>query len=196
MLTSTKRNEEIRVNEEKEIARKSMQLSLSKIDEQEREEISKQIQNHLFQSNVWRDAQTIGVHLSMEIEWDTREIVKRAFEEGRNVVIPKTIPDTKELIFYEITDLSQTVKGPFNLEEPDTEQTKPVDKDAIDLLIVPGLAFTKNGYRIGFGGGYYDRFLTDFIHPTVSLLHSNQIIDTFPIESYDIPVNYLVTEEG
>src|SRR5690625_6138693 len=83
MLTSTKRNEEIRVNEEKEIARKSMQLSLSKIDEQEREEISKQIQNHLFQSNVWRDAQTIGVHLSMEIEWDTREIVKRAFEEGR-----------------------------------------------------------------------------------------------------------------
>lgn len=173
-----------------------MQLSLSKIEEKEREEISKQIQSHLFKTDLWRNAQTIGVHLSLEEEWDTREIIKRAFEEGRSVVIPKTIPDTKELIFYEITDLSQTVEGPFNLEEPDTEITQPVNKDSIDLLIVPGLAFTKNGYRIGFGGGYYDRYLADFIHPTVSLLHSNQIIDTFPIEPYDIPVNYLLTEEG
>lgn len=184
------------MGEEKKLARKTMLLSLSKIDETERNEISNQIQQHLFQSDLWRDAQTIGVHLSMGNEWDTREIVGRAFEEGRSVVIPKTIPDTKELVFYRIANLNQTVMGPFNLEEPDVELTEPVDKDDIDLLIVPGLVFTRNGYRIGFGGGYYDRFLANFVHPTVSILHSSQIVDTFAVEHFDIPVNYLVTEKG
>lgn len=173
-----------------------MLLSLSKLEKTERNEISDQIQQYLFQSDLWRDAQTIGVYLSIGDEWDTREIVKRALEEGRDVVIPKTIPDTKELVFYRITDPSQTVMGHFNLEEPDIEVTESVDKDRIDLLIVPGLVFTENGYRIGFGGGYYDRFLADFVNPTVSILHSSQIVDTFSVEHFDIPVNYLITEKG
>lgn len=184
------------MGKEKKVVRKTMLLSLSKIDERERNEISNQIQQHLFQSDLWRNAQTIGVYLSIGDEWDTREIVNRAFEEGRSVVIPKTIPDTKELVFYRISNLNQTVMGPFKLEEPDVEVTESVDKDDIDLLIVPGLAFTRDGYRIGFGGGYYDRFLADFVHPTVSILHSSQIVDTFSVEHFDIPVNYLVTEKG
>lgn len=173
-----------------------MLLSLSKLDETERIDVSNQIQKHLFESDLWKNAQTIGVHLSVGHEWDTREIVGRAFEEGRAVVIPKTIPDKRELEFYRITDFDQTAIGHFDLEEPDVEMTERVKKDDIDLLIVPGVAFTKNGYRIGVGGGYYDRFLTDFIHPTVSLLHTNQLVDTFPIEPFDIPVMYLITEEG
>lgn len=183
------------MGEEKKRAREEMMRSLSEWEPSERQDISNQIQQQLFQSDLWRDAQTIGVYLSVGNEWDTREIVKRALEEGRDVVIPKTFPDTKEMVFYQITDLSQTVKGPFNLEEPDTIHTEPVDKDRIDLLIVPGLVFTKNGYRIGFGGGYYDRFLADFIRPTVSILHSSQIIDTFGVEHFDIPVNYYITEK-
>src|SRR5690625_1834034 len=167
-----------------------MLLSLSKIDETERNEISNQIQQHLFQSDLWRDAQTIGVHLSMGNEWDRREIVGRAFEEGGSVVIPKTIPDTKELVFYRIANLNQTVMGPFNLEEPDVEFTAPVDQDDIDLLIVPGLAPAITRYRIGFGGGYYHRFFANVVPPTVSILHSSQIVDTFAVEHFDIPVHY------
>ncbi len=173
-----------------------MLLSLSKLDKTERAEISDQIQNHLFETDFWKNAQLVGVTLSVGDEWDTRAIVARAFAEGKGVAIPKTFPETKELGFYQITDMDQTVKGPFNLEEPDIEKTKLVDKKQMDLMIVPGLVFTKSGYRIGFGGGYYDRFLKNYIHPTVSLLHTNQIVDTFPIEPFDIPVNYLVTEEG
>lgn len=184
------------MGEDKKITRKTMLLSLSKVDETERIEVSNQIQKHLFESDLWKNAQTVGVYLSVGHEWDTREIVGRAFEEGRTVVIPKTIPATKELVFYRITNFDQTVIGHFDLEEPDTGMTEAVKKDAIDLLIVPGVAFTKNGYRIGVGGGYYDRFLADFINPTVSLLHSNQLINIFPIESFDIPVNYLITEKG
>lgn len=184
------------MSEEKKIARETMLQSLSKIEESERAKISDQIQQHLFESELWKEAKTIGVHLSMGNEWDTRKIVDQAFDEGKRVVIPKTFPETKELVFYQITDVSQTVSGPFNLEEPDVELTEATKKDAIDLLIVPGLIFTRNGYRIGFGGGYYDRFLADFIHPTVSILHSSQIVDTFGVEHFDIPVSYLITEKG
>src|SRR5699024_2010834 len=94
-----------------------------------------QIQDQLFQSDLWRDTQTIGVYLSVGNEWDTREIVNRALEEGRDVVIPKTFPDTKEMVFYQITDLKQTVKGPFNLDELDTKQTEPVDKLRLHVVL-------------------------------------------------------------
>lgn len=96
-----------------------------------------------------------------------------------------------------MTDWSQINKdGYFGLDEPDVKKTTPVKKDAIDLLIVPGLVFTKKGYRVGFGGGYYDRYLTDFTQPTVSLVHTKQFVEDFPIEPFDIPVQYLVTEKG
>lgn len=176
--------------------RKEMIAAFAQIDKEKHGEISRQLQERLFQSGLWQNAETIAVYLSMGDEWDTRKIVEQAFLDGKKVSVPKTIPDTKELIFYELTSPTQTVQGNFGLEEPDVAITKPVDKDAIELLIVPGLAFTQNGYRVGFGGGYYDRYLTDFIHPTASLVYTNQFIDTFPIEPFDIPVNYLITEKG
>lgn len=182
--------------ESKKTIRKAMITAFSQIDERERAEISQQLQEKLFQSNLWENAQTIGVYLSIGNEWDTRNIVKQALLEGKSVAAPKTIPDAKELIFYQIKDPSQTVQGNFGLEEPIVVERNFIEKDAIDLLIVPGLVFTKNGYRVGFGGGYYDRYLTDFIHTTASLVHTKQFIDTFPIEPFDIPVNYLITEKG
>jgi len=184
------------MTDNKERIRKAMIAARSQIEEAERVEISAQLQQQLYQTDLWENAQTIGVYLSVGKEWDTRNIVDQALDSGKNIVVPKTIPDTKELLFYQLDDPSQTVAAPFGLEEPDIEKTTLIDKKAIDLLIVPGLVFTRNGYRIGFGGGYYDRFLANFTQPTVSLVHTNQIIDTFPIESFDIPVNYLVTEQG
>jgi len=184
------------MTDNKERIRKAMIAARSEIEEAERMEISTQLQEQLYQTDLWKNAETIGVYLSVGKEWDTRDIVERALAQGKNIVVPKTIPDSKELVFYQLEDASQTVAGHFGLEEPDVDKTTPVNKNEIDLLIVPGLVFTRNGYRIGFGGGYYDRFLANFIHPTASLVHTNQLIDTFPIESFDIPVNYLITEKG
>lgn len=175
--------------------RKSMQEKLAKVSEAEREEISEKIQKRLFESKLWQQADTIGIYLSFGNEWDTRTIIEKAWQSGKNVAVPKTNPAVKELNFYQINDFSEVRKGHFNLEEPIVEKTKLVEKDAIDLLIVPGLVFSKDGYRIGFGGGYYDRFLTDFIHPTVSLVWSGQLVEYLPTDWYDIPVQYLCTEK-
>ena len=184
------------LTESKKTIRKAMMTAFQQIDENERVAISKKLQENLFDTELWRGAETIGVYLSMGSEWDTRAIVDKGLEDGKNVTVPKTIPDSKELIFYQLTDPTQTRIGNFGLEEPDIQLTTAVDKDAIDLLIVPGLVFTQNGYRVGFGGGYYDRYLANFIHTTVSLVHTNQFVETFPIESFDIPINYLITEQG
>lgn len=191
-----KRNEGNELVESKRTIRKAMVTAFAQIEDDEQEDISKQLQEELFASDLWKNAQAIGTYLSIGSEWDTLNIVKQALAEGKEVAVPKTMPETKELLFYGITDMDQTTTGNFGLIEPIVTETQRTEKDAIDLLIVPGLVFTKEGYRVGFGGGYYDRFLTDFIHTTVSLVHTNQLVNSFPIEPFDIPVNYLVTEKG
>lgn len=182
--------------ESKKKLREEMLAAFAQLSEEEHTEISHQLHQGLFQSGLWENAETVAVYLSVRKEWDTRDIVEQAWADGKKVVIPKTIPDTKEMIFYEILNWSQTVQGPFQLEEPNVRETTAVEKEAIELMIVPGLVFTNEGYRIGFGGGYYDRYLADFIHPTASLVHTNQLTASFYIERFDIPINYLITEQG
>lgn len=183
------------MGETKKSLREKMLSELAELSDKDRMNISKQLQEQLFQTDLWKNAETIGIYLSFGTEWDTRAIVKEAYESGKNVAIPKTIPQTKEMDFYVVTDESQVKKGHFDIEEPIVEKATYIDKDKIDLLIVPGLIFSKDGYRIGFGGGYYDRFLTDFIHPTVSLVSRKQLKENIPINEYDIPVHYIITED-
>lgn len=181
---------------DKKVLRESMIEELGKLEEQERLVISERLHEGLFQSELWKNAETIGIYISFGNEWDTKNIIEEAFRSGKNIAIPKTIPATKQMDFYQITDWSQVRKGHFGIQEPIVEKVAYVEKDKIDLLIVPGLIFSKDGYRIGHGGGYYDRFLVDFIHPTVSLVSKKQLRDTLPINNYDLPVNYLITEDG
>lgn len=180
----------------KEALRKAMLNTLSQMTEMERKNVEKAIQRHLFDSSLWKQAETVGVTLSMDKEWDTKAIIEHAWLEGKKVCVPKSIHKTRGLHFYEITSFKQVEKGYFNLSEPIVSETERIEDSAIDLLIVPGLVFTDSGYRIGFGGGYYDRFLEDFGQTTLSLMHSTQQVDFFPIEAHDIPVQHLITEKG
>lgn len=169
---------------------------LAGLRDDERQEISKDLAHRLFETDLWKEAKTIGIYLSFGNEWDTRLIIEEAWQAGKKTVIPKTIPDVKGMEFYQIDNYSEVKKGHFGIQEPIIEQTTYTDKDEIDLLVVPGLVFSEDGYRIGFGGGYYDRFLTDFIHPTISLVWSGQLIDYVPTNQYDLPVQYILTEKG
>ncbi len=180
----------------KEELRKGMLLSLEEIGWIKRNRTENDLQDHLFDSLLWNEADCIGVTVSSEREWDTRTIIEKAWEEGKRVCVPKSDHQTKGLDFYELTSFNQLEKGYFGIEEPLPEKTKRLNPEEIKLLIVPGLIFTPAGYRIGYGGGYFDRFLSDFKGPTVSLLHSNQLVDSFPIEPHDVPVDFLITEEG
>ena len=89
---------------DKKILRESMLEELGSLTEHERLDISKQLHEGLFQSELWENAKTIGVYISFGTEWDTRKIIEEAFKSGKNIVIPKTIPATKEMDFYQIPD--------------------------------------------------------------------------------------------
>lgn len=180
----------------KEDLRKGMLLSLEKIGWLERNRTENDLHDHLFESDLWKNADSIGVTVSSDREWDTRTIIERAWDERKTVCVPKSIHETKVLHFYEISSFRQLEKGYFGLEEPLPEKTTRREPEDLDLMIVPGLIFTPAGYRIGYGGGYFDRLLAGFTKPTVSLLHSNQIVESFPIEAHDVPVDFLITEQG
>lgn len=171
--------------------RNKMTDKLSQLTEQERKEIELDLFKQLTQSSMWKDASVIGITLSQELEWDTHKTIEKAWDEGKIVVVPKCIHKTRQMDFYRIDSFDQVKTGYVGILEPDTNITEKLRKDAIDLLIVPGRVFNKEGYRIGFGGGYYDRFLKDFNNNTVSLLWQEQLVDNLPVESFDIPVNHL-----
>lgn len=150
----------------------------------------------LLESTLWKKATTIGITMAQKFEWDTKPIIEAAWRQNKTIAVPKCIPETRRLDFYTLTDFAQLETVYYDLLEPIPEQTIKIDKQEIDLLIVPGIVFDQRGYRIGFGGGYYDRFLTDFTGETASLVHTRQLMDRVPSESFDIPVKTLITDHG
>ncbi|GAB3795509.1 5-formyltetrahydrofolate cyclo-ligase [Virgibacillus kimchii] len=150
----------------------------------------------LTDSNIWKEAKTIGITIAQGFEWDTKPLIEAGWKDRKTVAVPKCSPKGKKLTFYQLEDYSQLEVVYYNLMEPKPEETVRITKQDIDVLFVPGLLFDRQGYRVGFGGGFYDRFLIDFPNKTVSMLHSSQLMDSIPKESFDIPVQYLMTENG
>ncbi|KGX88880.1 5-formyltetrahydrofolate cyclo-ligase [Pontibacillus litoralis] len=150
----------------------------------------------LMETSLWREANVIGCTISQAHEINTRPIIERAWKEGKKVVVPKCYPKERQLIFYKITSFDELESVYFGLKEPIIEQTTEWSKEHIDLMIVPGLMFDVKGYRVGYGGGYYDRYLVGYNGATVSLCTEHQLIEQVPFDSYDIPVQHLITESG
>lgn len=180
---------------EKARLRKWMIAKLMGFSENERKHIDQLLLTGLLETSLWKNANTIGITISGGFEWDTEPIIQAAWQTHKTVCVPKCMPREKKLTFRRITKFSELEKAHFNLMEPIPEKTETISKNNIDLLLVPGIVFDRQGYRIGFGGGYYDRFLTDFPNDTLSLIHSIQLIDHIPKESFDIPVGYILTEK-
>ncbi|WP_342028667.1 5-formyltetrahydrofolate cyclo-ligase [Oceanobacillus limi] len=176
--------------------RQGMISSLKDLSNEEKRGIEKKLLHNLLHSDLWRDSGTIGVTISQGFEWDTQEIVKLGWKANKQIVVPKCFPTDKKLKFYELTDFDQLEVVYYNLLEPNPQKTTEVNLSNIDLLVVPGLLFDRNGYRIGFGGGYYDRLLSDYAGTTISMVSKIQLMEELPVEAFDIPVQHFVTESG
>lgn len=179
----------------KQELRQSTIQKVKQLTEDEKLQIEENLTEQLLHSPLWRQATTIGVTMSQGFEWNTKSIIEQAWNQNKTVCIPKCEPKEKQLTFYQLDTYEQLEVVYYNLLEPKPEQEMQVDKKAIDLLIVPGILFDPQGYRIGFGGGYYDRFLMDFPNQTVSMLSTIQLVDNVPTESFDIPVQHLIIEK-
>lgn len=143
----------------------------------------------------WKEAKTIGVTMSTRDEIDTASLIHQAWEDNKQIAVPKADPKDKTMEFRVIRSFEEVLEAFAGIREPILERTSPVEPDEIDLLIVPGLVFNEKGYRIGFGGGFYDRFLADYHGKTVSLAFDFQVMKEIPTESFDLPVQIIVTNE-
>ena len=141
---------------------------------------------------AYQEASVIATYLSFPHEVDTSFLIDAALEDGKQVVIPKTYPKGRmEFAVYDPQKLKSTA---FGLLEPE-DGAQVVDQSEIDLIHVPGVAFQKDGYRLGYGGGYYDRYLADFDGATVSTIYACQEVDFSPAP-HDIPVQEVLVDES
>ena len=137
-------------------------------------------------SEAYRSAKTIYGYLPYNQEVRTVPMLEQALRDGKRVAVPKCYGDEMKFIFME--DLSKVEKGYANIPEPIADE--PVADDETALVLMPGLAFDPQGHRIGYGGGFYDRFLAqEPDHPTVALCYDFQMLPKLETEEFDIPVD-------
>ncbi|TKC19911.1 5-formyltetrahydrofolate cyclo-ligase [Robertmurraya kyonggiensis] len=180
---------------EKKQIRKQMQQHLADFTKPVYEHSSYQIAQRLFAESFWKEANTISITISRMPEVDTYQIIRRAWEEKKTVVVPKCYPADRTMVFRALMAFNELESVFYGLYEPIEEITVAVEKKDIDLMIVPGLAFTKRGERLGFGGGYYDRYLEGYGGKKIALAFQQQIVPSLPVERHDILLQNIITEE-
>jgi len=159
---------------------------------------SYRIKEKLFRLPGFIKAKTILFYVSTKDEVETKYMIKEALSLCKRVVVPISDVKNKKLILSELKSLDELEPGAFNILEPKKEFFRPVSLEDIDLVIVPGVAFDKKGNRIGYGKGFYDRFLRSLRKdiPSIGLSYEFQIVDKIPVNDKDVIVNKIVTEKN
>ena len=141
------------------------------------------------ESEAYKNAKTIYGYLPYNQEVRTVPMLEQALKDGKRVAVPKCYGDEMKFIFMD--DLSKVEKGYANIPEPIADE--PIADDTTALVLMPGLAFDKEGHRIGYGGGFYDKFLeAEPNHPTLALCYAFQMLPHLETEAHDIPVDYVL----
>ena len=153
---------------------------------QEIEEKSAALAKAFYETAEYKNAKTIYGYLPYNQEVRTTQMLAHALADGKQVAVPKVYGD--EMKFILLSDLNQVAKGYAGIPEPIADG--PVAADPTALVLMPGLAFDPEGHRLGYGGGFYDKFLAaESDHPTLALCYDFQMLPHLDTESYDIPVD-------
>lgn len=169
---------------------KSVRLSMPT---EQKNAYDKKVFENLTDTVWYRDCKDLLVYVSSDIEVSTRDIMALAFRD-KNVLCPKCINGTNEMDFYEVSDFTQLERGAYGILEPDSSCIiRNVFENAV--CIVPGLSYDDRGYRLGFGKGYYDRFLSSFSGIKIGICYECCLSEVLPNDKYDIKVDMLVTEK-
>jgi 5-formyltetrahydrofolate cyclo-ligase len=157
------------------------------------------ITEKLLSMDCIQQASTIMLYLDFNNEVKTDQLITKLISLRKTVTSPVTIKDERKLIPYEITNLKEGINiGAYGIREPNKYISNEIDVKNIDVLIVPAVAYDKNCYRLGYGGGYYDRFIErlrdDAI--TIGIAFDLQLFDSIPKEEHDAQLNYIITESS
>lgn len=185
--------------------RKSMKARRNELSETIRKEYDNDIRSKLIDLKDFRECDMLFTYVSFGSEVDTIAIIESAFKYNKKLFVPRVEANKGlNMNFYEIHSIDGLIRSKFGILEPDVrthdkyvsteKSTNPSDKRK--LMLLPGLAFDKQGNRIGYGAGYYDRYLEandDFIK--IALAYDFQVMEHFATNRYDISADYIITPE-
>lgn len=175
----------------KKALRKKVLQELKSLSAEEKEVMDAWLTEQLLLHPFYKEVKTIATYLSFPHEFQTARLIEQAQKDGKTLLIPKTYPHGKmDFVVYKPEQLE---RNSFGLLEPQGDFTI-LEPSQIDLIHVPGLAFNPSRYRVGYGGGYYDRYLEPFPGHTISTIYPCQI-QNFQPEHYDIPVEEVLIYE-
>lgn len=183
--------------ENKDYYRKIAREKRDSISKDDKYIIDGKIYDNVIKSSFYKKAQNIFIYVSVNSEADTRRIIQKALDDEKTVCVPKVISKKHGMIAVRINGLNELSKGAYGIPEP-IKYDKKFDEHDIDLILLPGLAFDECGGRIGYGGGFYDRFISITGKNTVKigLAYSCQIFDKVTCLEYDEPLDVLITEKS
>ncbi len=171
---------------------KEMRLSMSPVVKQS---LDRKIKNKLL--NLWavREADTVLCYVSTNIEVDTKDFINTLLQMGKRVAVPRCEGGKSEMNFYFINSLDELSPGSFGVEEPESLKENLCLQTQGSVCIVPAFMFDKNGYRLGYGKGYYDRYLSRYEGTTVGICYSSNLKDKLYHGKYDRAVDLVVTDK-
>ena len=187
------------VHQEKRLLRESFLNKRLNITETARVKHDAAIARHLINLATYRYADTVLLYAATKGEVSTWQVFDNASESGKTIYFPRCcIGEEGAMEFHKVTCLSQLEEGRFGLREP-SPSLPPLsqqDHGCLTLCVVPALAFDNEGYRLGYGKGYYDRFLANFDGKTVGIIYDELLIHQLPRGFFDLPVDFLITPSG
>ena len=182
---------------EKDNLRETMKLKRESLCFNEKISLDNLIYKNIIENSYFVEAQSIFIFVSFGSEVDTHRIIEHALSQGKKVSVPKVISRNQGMKAITINSFKDLVPGKMGILEPNSELTEELLEN-IDLVILPGLAFDRLGGRLGYGGGFYDRFLCEIHSNTVILgiAYDLQIVGLVPMEEKDIRFHKLITEKN
>lgn len=142
----------------------------------------------------YRRSSLLLTYVSLPSEIDTRALIDQALADGKQVAVPRCVPNTRQMEFYLIRSLEDLEPGAFGVDEPVPERSVLLKSFDNSLCIVPALSCDRMGYRLGYGKGYYDRFLAQYTGHLIGVCYSECVSQRLPHGRYDRAVDLLVTE--
>ena len=186
-------NDNLYINaKKKEIRKKYLAIRKNIIN---REEKTKEIVDRLLNDSTYQKANTIALFKSFNFEVDTNSIIDISLSNNKVVALPRIEQD--EIVFYKINSKSVLVKNKYKIEEPISKKDNYIEKENIDLVIVPGLCFDRSGNRLGYGKGFYDRFLSGTSIRTIAICFDEQLLDEglLPASNSDVKIEEIITNK-
>jgi len=185
-------------HERKRELRQHVLAERAKLPAETRAAFSRKAMRRLLQFEPLSRCRTVMAFYPFRDEIDTRPFLQAALERGQDIWLPLSVPQERKIIPYRYTGDEVLRQGAYGIWEPDPALAEPVDLARLQAVLVPGVAFDPRGGRMGYGAGYYDRFLAQISQPLllIGCGFSCQVVERVPMEPHDLRMHVIATENG